>query len=98
MSKDSSKKDKKNSEAALRKALQKAIKNSPIMREAWISAIEAGAAAAIAVIRKVADAELAAIAAVEPQPVKKPKKQKSDGDGANLPTVAVQVKPEAVAT
>ncbi len=72
MSKNDAKKSRKSANAAVRKTALKALKDAPIMREAWIAAIEAGAAAAIDVIRKASDAELVNL--VETKPEKKTKK------------------------
>lgn len=62
MSKNDAKKSKKSADSAIRKAALKAQKDAPVIREAWIAAIEAGAAAAIAVIRQASDAELVKLA------------------------------------
>ena len=79
MSKNDTKKNKKSSDATLRKAALKALKDAPVIREAWISAIEAGAAAAIAVIRKASDAELVKLAdTAGEKPEKKSKKKAAE--------------------
>jgi hypothetical protein len=52
MVKQSKKKSKKDKESALRSEAIVAILSTPLMREAWTAAIEAGAAAAVAIIRQ----------------------------------------------
>lgn len=77
MSKDANKKQKKHAETAAKKAASQALQDAPVIREAWIAAIEAGAAAAIAVIRKASDTELVkavATAASEEKSTKKARK------------------------
>ncbi len=74
MSKDASKKNKKHAKTETTKAAMNALKDAPVIREAWIAAIEAGAAAAIAVIRKAADEELVKLIPLEPTLEKKRKK------------------------
>lgn len=85
MSKDDNKKNKKNVDAAVRKAAMKALKDATVLREAWIAAIEAGAAAAINVIRKASDAELVELAAVtEAKPGKKENKKTKEPEKTPL--------------
>lgn len=75
MSKDASKKNKKHPKSETTKAAMNALKDAPVIREAWIAAIEAGAAAAIAVIRKATDEELVKALPLEPTFEKKQKKK-----------------------
>ncbi len=80
MSKDASKKNKKHAKTETTKAAMNALKDAPVIREAWIAAIEAGAAAAIAVIRKATDEELAKAIPLEPTLEKKHKKKGKTGE------------------
>ncbi len=76
MSKDDGKKNKKNADKAMRKAAMNVLKNAPVIRDALIAAIDAGAAAAVDVIRKASDLELVKLAeAGEAVPEKKIKKK-----------------------
>lgn len=76
MAKDDGKKSGKHEDAAARKALKRALKDSPVLRAALIAAIEAGAAAALDVVRKASDAELVKLAGEKPS--KKAKQGKTD--------------------
>jgi hypothetical protein len=74
MSKDSGKKLRKHLKTELEKSYINAVAKAPFIREAWIAAIEAGAAAAIAVIQKATIEELVNSIPLDPVSKKMPKK------------------------
>ena len=86
MAKDNGKKSGKHEDATARKALKRALKDAPVLRAALIAAIEAGAAAALDVVRKASDAELVKLAGEKPS--KKTKQGKTDAaaEKTALPT------------
>ncbi len=86
MSKSSKKEAKKSEESKIHHQIFATASNAPVLRKAWIAAIEAGAAAAIAVIKQASDLEIAEAAKPEDVPAEKSKKKPKASATISEPT------------